>query len=95
MTFRDEADALAQLRPHRDGVVFSCGGARATFLPQVWESLPDPGQFMAHLKQKAGFPADFWSSAVRLHRYSLQKWSDEDLPRSTRSSRPPTWSQRP
>ncbi|MCC6553363.1 MAG: AmmeMemoRadiSam system protein A [Polyangiaceae bacterium] len=94
MTFRDEADALAQLRPFRDGVVFSCGGARATFLPQVWESLPDPREFMAHLKQKAGFPADFWSSAVRLDRYSLQKWSDDDLPSSTRSTRPPARSER-
>ena len=81
---RDEQDALAHLRPGRDGVVFACGGRRATFLPQVWDSLPAPLDFMAELKQKAGFPADFWSTAVRLSRYSLQKWSDDDLPRSTR-----------
>jgi hypothetical protein len=78
LEFESEEDALAKLRPHRDGVVFAYGGQRATFLPQVWDSLPTPHEFMAHLKLKAGFPGDFWSSAVRLSRYSLQKWSDDD-----------------
>jgi AmmeMemoRadiSam system protein A len=60
MSFADEADALRQLRPDIDGVIFSAGNHRSTFLPQVWEQLPDPRQFMAHLKQKAGLPADYW-----------------------------------
>ncbi|MDE2440186.1 MAG: AmmeMemoRadiSam system protein A, partial [Betaproteobacteria bacterium] len=54
ISFMDEADALAQLRPGTDGVIFSVGGRRSTFLPQVWEQLTTPAQFMAHLKQKAG-----------------------------------------
>jgi hypothetical protein len=56
----DEADAIARLRPAVDGVVLGYRQRRATFLPQVWESLPDPRQFLAQLKLKAGLPADFW-----------------------------------
>ena len=73
MTFRDEADALAQLRPHVDGVIFEYRNYRSTFLPQVWEQLPQPREFMAHLKYKAGLPVDFWSPEVKLSRYSVEK----------------------
>lgn len=76
MTFSNEADALAQLRPNIDGVIFSVGSRRSTFLPQVWEQLPNPGLFMAHLKQKAGLPADYWSSGVQLARYTVKKWKE-------------------
>lgn len=76
MQFSDEADALAQLRPGVDGVVFQCGHYRSTFLPQVWEQLPTPREFMAHLKRKAGLPADFWSAEVKLYRYTVEKWKE-------------------
>ncbi len=76
LTFSDEADALRQLRPDIDGLIFECQGRRGTFLPQVWESLPETKQFFAHLKQKAGFLPDFWSSDVRLYRYEVQKWQE-------------------
>lgn len=76
ITFADEADALAQLRPHSDGIIFECGRYRSTFLPQVWEQLPSPKMFMAHLKQKAGLAPDFWSRDVLLYRYEVQKFSE-------------------
>jgi AmmeMemoRadiSam system protein A len=76
MVFRDEADALAQLRPNVDGVIFQYGSYRSTFLPQVWEQLPQPREFMAHLKHKAGLPADFWSPEVKLSRYTVEKWKE-------------------
>jgi AmmeMemoRadiSam system protein B/AmmeMemoRadiSam system protein A len=79
MSFTSEADALRQLRPNVDGVILVAGHRRATFLPQVWEQLPTPRQFMAHLKQKAGLPADWWSSEVQLQRYEVRKWK-EPLP---------------
>ena len=72
----DEAAALAALRPHVDGVVFEYGHLRSTFLPQVWEQLPDPDQFLAHLKRKAGLPMDFWAEQVRLSRYTVTKWKE-------------------
>lgn len=79
MAFQDEADALSQLRPGIDGVVFEFGRHRSTFLPQVWEQLPDPRQFMAHLKLKAGLPDNFWDEGVKLSRYSVSKFSEKLL----------------
>ena len=76
MHFTDEADLLRQMRPQIDGMIFEYHGQRGTFLPQVWDSLPEPQQFLAHLKQKAGFAADFWSPAVTCHRYEVQKWKE-------------------
>jgi len=76
MHFASEAQALAQLRPGVDGVVFECQRWRSTFLPQVWEQLPKPADFMAHLKHKAGLPTNFWSDAVRLYRYSVTHWHE-------------------
>lgn len=76
MSFKDEQDALAQLRPGIDGVIFESGWHRATFLPQVWEQLPEPRQFMARLKMKAGLPADYWSDEVRLLRYTVDKYEE-------------------
>lgn len=78
--FSNEADALGQLRPHIDGLIFECNGKRGTFLPQVWEGLPEPRQFFNHLKQKAGFAADFWSPQVKLYRYEVQKWKTPEKP---------------
>jgi len=74
--FSSEADALEQLRPGVDGVVFLCDQARSTFLPQVWEQLPERTTFLAQLKRKAGLAANFWSDAVRLQRYTVNKWHE-------------------
>ncbi|MBI3902678.1 MAG: AmmeMemoRadiSam system protein A [Nitrosomonadales bacterium] len=76
MIFSSEADALNQLHPHVDGVIFQCGSHCSTFLPQVWEQLPQPREFMAHLKHKAGLPTDFWSPEVKLSRYTVKKWKE-------------------
>jgi AmmeMemoRadiSam system protein A len=76
MSFTSEADALTQLRPEVDGVIFTAGHRRSTFLPQVWEQLPDPAEFIAHLKQKAGLPADYWGPDVRLELYAVKKWKE-------------------
>ncbi|MGZ3419756.1 MAG: AmmeMemoRadiSam system protein A [Polyangiales bacterium] len=72
----DEASALAALRPFVDGVVLTFGGRRGTFLPQVWESLPDARSFLSQLKRKAGLPVDFWHPQVRLARYEVQKFAE-------------------
>ncbi len=76
LDFASEAEALALLRPGLDGVVFAYGSRRSTFLPQVWEQLPAVDAFMAHLKRKAGLPADFWHTGVRLQRYTVAKWKE-------------------
>ncbi len=75
-----ESALLALLRPHVDGVVFEFGERRSTFLPQVWQSLPDARRFLGELKRKAGLPADFWSDQVRISRYTVRKWSEHEVP---------------
>jgi AmmeMemoRadiSam system protein A len=79
LDFANEQEALAQLQPGIDGVVFEFGQYRSTFLPQVWEQLPDTKDFMAHLKHKAGLSPDFWADAVKLKHYSVSKWKERDL----------------
>lgn len=71
-----EAEALSALRPGVDGVVFECGGRRATLLPQVWATLPEPREFLAHLRVKAGFPSTFWSDQVRVSRYTVTEFHE-------------------
>jgi len=78
INFANEADALAQLRPGIDGVMFEYGIYRSTFLPQVWDSLPQSHEFMAQLKMKAGLYPDFWDDAIQLSRYTVEKWRETD-----------------
>ena len=77
LVFGDEPDALRQLRPGLDGLVFEYGHHSSTFLPQVWADMQEPADFLAHLKYKAGLPPDFWDPGVKLSRYTVQKWREE------------------
>ena len=67
----DRAGAAVLLRPGIDGVILTAAGRRSTFLPQVWEQLPDPEEFLAHLVAKAGLPPGYWGSDVVLERYTV------------------------
>jgi len=71
-----EPEAMTALEPGRDGVVFQYGDQKATFLPQVWEQLPDVRQFLAQLRLKAGLPADFWHPDVLIYIYKVDKFSE-------------------
>lgn len=73
---QDEQDALSKLQPGVDGIVLQCGQNRGTFLPQVWESLPDPRRFLGELKRKAGLSPEFWSDDMRLFRYHVDKFTE-------------------
>lgn len=70
MTFVSEHDLTDQLRPGIDGLIMQLGQQRGTFLPSVWQQLPEPKQFIQHLKLKTGLPADFWSTDLRIWRYT-------------------------
>lgn len=74
LLFRDEADLLQQLVPGEDGIILEDGYHRATFLPQVWDQLPQPDLFMTHLKNKAGLPSNYWSEDIRIQRYHVEKF---------------------
>lgn len=71
--FRSEPDLLTQLRPGFDGLTIALGEHRATFLPKVWESLPEPASFLAQLKKKAGM-------AVDANGYSAWRYHAETIP---------------
>jgi AmmeMemoRadiSam system protein A len=71
---QSESEALARLRPGLDGIVLEFADARATFLPQVWESLPDPVDFLAELRRKAQLPPRFWHPDMKLSRYTVEKY---------------------
>lgn len=73
-----EQDLLSQLRPGIDGLTISSGHRQATFLPAVWESLPEPDQFLFHLKQKAGIPATEWPKDMAVERYRSISFGEED-----------------
>jgi len=73
---QDEHIAIARIRPGIDGVVLQYETHKATFLPQVWDQLPDPQQFFAHLKQKAGLSIGFWHPHVQLSVYQVNKFHE-------------------
>ncbi|MAE66857.1 MAG: AmmeMemoRadiSam system protein A [Phycisphaeraceae bacterium] len=79
--FDSEADLLGQLRPGVDGLILSepSGAARrsATFLPAVWKQIPEPANFIAQLKRKAGMPADHWSDAITASRYTTESFESQ------------------
>lgn len=62
MEFSSPEDLLRKLQPLKDGVILEIEGRTATFLPQVWEQLPEKEEFLNHLAQKAGCPPDAWRS---------------------------------
>jgi len=67
--FHDQHELLAQLRPGIDGLILEAEGRRATFLPSVWDQIPDPQTFLQHLKVKAGFEPDAVPADLRVSRY--------------------------
>lgn len=74
LEFSDETDLLAQIEVGVHGLIIEERGLRATFLPSVWESLPDPQRFLGQLKRKAGFPEGYWSDSLRAARYTVESF---------------------
>jgi AmmeMemoRadiSam system protein A len=66
------ANKRKQLPPRIDGLTLEKNRRRGTFLPSVWEQLPEPEQFLRYLKQKAGLPPDYWSEDIRMYRYHVE-----------------------
>ena len=72
MSFTSEEDLLKQIRPGVDGLILADRGYRGTFLPSVWESLPQPELFLQHLKLKAGLPDNYWSETLTVEKYTVE-----------------------
>jgi AmmeMemoRadiSam system protein A len=60
LSYENPDELLKKLRPNIDGVVIQDGMHRATFLPQVWEKIPIPEEFLDQLCMKMGAPPDLW-----------------------------------
>jgi AmmeMemoRadiSam system protein A len=70
-------DLVAKLRPGVDGVVIESGWNRATFLPQVWDKLPDPHQFLEHLCRKAFLSTDAYRKpGLDVYVYQVEKFKE-------------------
>ncbi|HHD64379.1 MAG TPA: AmmeMemoRadiSam system protein A [Desulfobulbaceae bacterium] len=80
LAYADGQDLIHKLRPHIDGVILRApGGAGATFLPQVWEQLPDPQLFLSHLCLKAGLPQTAWKSGqLEVDTYQVQHFEENE-----------------
>ncbi|HET9553936.1 MAG TPA: AmmeMemoRadiSam system protein B [Anaeromyxobacteraceae bacterium] len=72
----DEAEALARLRPGVDGLVLAADGRSAVFIPAMWAQLPDPRDFLAQLRRKAGLPPG-WLPGTRLLRFGAERYEEE------------------
>ena len=74
LVFSSEAELLSLLRPGIDGVILEEGARRGTFLPAVWESLPDRKSFLQQLKVKAGLSPGYWSDSIVVYRYETESF---------------------
>ncbi len=74
MEFDSEQALLTQIRPGIDGLVLKDKNRQGTFLPSVWEQLPQAEEFLSHLKQKAGLPANYWSDTLQVDRYTVESF---------------------
>jgi len=79
LTFSDPDDLVSKLVPGRDGVILTTRYGKSTYLPQVWDDLTDPVQFLSSLCQKQGAPADCWrsDSTIKIEIYHVFHFSEE------------------
>ena len=70
-------DLLKKLHPHVDGVILKDGRRRATFLPQVWDKLPDPPDFLNGLCEKMGARQDLWrNTKLQVYTYQVEEFRE-------------------
>ncbi len=79
LKYENPSDLPGALHPNVDGVILKDGFRRATFLPQVWEQLPDAEEFLSHLCAKMGAPADLWRRKVlEVSIYHVEEFEEKD-----------------
>ena len=77
LLYQQPVELLTCLKPDVDGVILSDGMRRATFLPQVWEKLPDPTAFLSHLCQKMGAPSNLWQRKIlQVFTYQVEEFEE-------------------
>ena len=77
LEYTDADDLLKKLRPHLDGVILRHGFRRATFLPQVWEKIPDPVEFLEQLCYKMGERGNLWrNTKLQVFTYQVEEFHE-------------------
>jgi AmmeMemoRadiSam system protein A len=80
LPYDQPGDLLHKLRPGIDGVILKDGARRATFLPQVWEDVPNPAEFLSHLCMKMGAPANLWQKKLlQVSIYEVEEFKEEKI----------------
>lgn len=80
LEYTDTSELKSKITPFEDGVILSFGMRKSTFLPQVWEDLPDFETFMENLSMKAGFEADAWTKySPEVETYKADHFKESDL----------------
>jgi AmmeMemoRadiSam system protein A len=78
LVYASPEDLLTMLRPGTDGVLLREGSRRATFLPQVWEKIPDPAEFLDHLCRKMGANAGLWrEKQLQVSVYQVEEFHEQ------------------
>jgi len=77
MDYSTPEDLISKLRVNMDGVLINASGRRATFLPQVWEKVPDPKQFLSQLCMKMGAQPNLWREEhLQVYTYQVEKFKE-------------------
>ena len=77
MDYSTPEDLVSKIRVNVDGILIKANGRRATFLPQVWEKVPDTEQFLSQLCMKMGAPSDLWRGKhVQIYTYQVEKFKE-------------------
>ena len=78
LDYEKPEELISLLRPGLDGVILRDGGQRATFLPQVWEKLPSPEEFLTHLCQKMGSQGSLWrKKKLQVQVYQVEEFHEK------------------
>ena len=79
LTYDSPEDLLAMLRPGIDGVILRLGRRSSTYLPQVWQQIPNKVTFLSNLSRKAGLPASAWRrSGIMILTYQVEAFHERD-----------------
>ncbi|MBP6208787.1 MAG: AmmeMemoRadiSam system protein A [Anaerolineales bacterium] len=77
LEYSSSEDLLTKLHPHVDGVILKKNSRRATFLPQVWEKIPHPADFLDQLCSKMGVRADLWrNTKLQVYIYQVEEFHE-------------------
>ena len=80
LDYKNADDLVKKLRPGKDGVILRKGAYGATFLPQVWDQIKSPEDFLSHLSAKAGLEPDEWRKGeLRIQTYSVEAFSESEI----------------